>query len=89
MEIGRISNIQVVPPIVPKSAEVGPAAVIGIDNSARTDDETYTPGGGKSATGSDDESDEFLEATEEEQKDETSAAGAEVGNATRQINFFA
>jgi hypothetical protein len=51
-----------------------------VENSARTGDETYSPGGGKSARGSEDDGseDEFVDLPDEEKADPTS-----------KISFFA
>jgi hypothetical protein len=60
-----------------------------VENSARTGDETYSPSGGKSARGSEDDSseDDFVELLEE---DEAESASQQIAiTPTSQISFFA
>jgi hypothetical protein len=60
-----------------------------VENSARTGDETYSPGGGKSARGSEDDGseDEFVDLPDEEKAE--SASPTAVIDPTSKISFFA
>jgi hypothetical protein len=84
MEIGPVIGIRNVPVIKAPPADMGLSAVFDIENFARIGDETYTPNGGKSAGGREDEFDDPLD---EEEPEPGTASMA--GIPTRQISFFA
>jgi hypothetical protein len=85
MEIGPIPGIRTVPAIKAPPADLGLSAVFDIENFARIGDETYTPSGGKSAGGSEDEFDDPAEDEEEPEPQAKLRAEAPA----RQISFFA
>jgi hypothetical protein len=89
MEISPISGIRALPALKAKSADVGPAAVFDIENFVRIDDETYSPGGGKSASGAEDEAlEEEIEETEDGEEAGYAMRAAD-RKMVRKINYFA
>jgi len=84
MEISPIPGIRTMPSFKAQRMDSELSAVIDIDNCAKIGDETYTPSGGKSAGGGEDEFDDF-----EEENDEDELKAKSAGNADRQISFFA
>jgi hypothetical protein len=85
MEIGPIPGIRNVPAIKAPPADMGLSTVFDIENFARIGDETYTPSGGKSAGGREDEFDDPADDEEEPELRAKSLADAPI----RQISFFA
>ena len=82
MEIAPISGIRNLPLTKAPPANTELTAVFDIENFARIGNETYTPSGGKSAGGREDEFDD----PEEESEDQPASRHE---GPTRQINFFA
>jgi hypothetical protein len=66
MEIGPVSGVSIAPAVRPKESFLGLTDVPEVERTSRIDDETYSPGGDKAATGF--ENDEDKE--EEEGKNE-------------------
>jgi hypothetical protein len=90
MEISPISGIRALPPVKAKALELGPAEVVDIENYARIGDETYSPGGGKSASGAEEDApEEELEQTEEEQQGTGYTTRAVSRVPGPKVNFFA
>lgn len=58
MEIGPITGIRNQPTVRPRETVLDLPGVFEIDYSSRTGDETYSPSGGKAASGYDDDEDE-------------------------------
>jgi len=90
MEISPIAAIRIAPTFRSRETDLGLTDVFEIENSSRTGDETYSPSGGKAASGSEDG-----EAEDQEQEEGT-AEGEEEGKvqkaengAGREISFFA
>ncbi len=84
MEIAPISGIRNLPPRKTPVANTELNAVFDIENFARIGNETYTPSGGKSAGGREDE---FDDPEEEDQLDPEAKPQDE--GPVRQISFFA
>jgi hypothetical protein len=84
MEIGPVTGISALPVVRSLPADPELSAVFDIENFARIGDETYSPSGGKSAGGREDEFDD--PAVEDE--DEFQPQVAEPAP-PRQISFFA
>jgi hypothetical protein len=90
MEISPISGIRALPPVKAKALELGPAEVVDIENYARIGDETYSPGGGKSASGAEEDApDEELEQTEEEHQESVYTTRAVTPAPGPKVSFFA
>jgi hypothetical protein len=93
MEISPIAGIRAMPVVKAPPADTELTAVFDIDNSARTGDETWTPSNSKSGRGSEDdgsedEFEEFEDATELEEETSPRVFAAEKTEG-RQISFFA
>ena len=78
----------------PIQAALEPLPVERVENSARTGDETYSPSGGKSACGSEDDADEddTLKGDDFEMSDESDTEQTDQPteiNPSRGISFFA
>ena len=84
MEIGPVIGIRNVPVLKAPPADMGLSAVFDIENFARIGDETYSPNGGKSAGGREDEFDDPLDEEESESRINAVEEGP-----SRQISFFA
>ena len=56
MEIGPIANVHPLPVSQPKGMEIGLPAIFEVEYLGRTDDESYSPGGGKAASGYEEDS---------------------------------
>jgi hypothetical protein len=84
MEIGPITGIRSMPVVKEPPAGLGLSGVFDIENFARTGDETYTPSGGKSAGGREDEFDDPLD--EDEPQGLMRSSDDDPG---RKISFFA
>jgi len=91
MEIGPIPGVRAVQAVRPPAANAGLPAVFDIENFARIGDETYSPSGGRSAGGFEDDEDDLADATPDlEDEAEPEPAMLASGNAPgRQISFFA
>ena len=90
MEIGPISGIRPLPPVKAKAADMGLADVSDIENYVRIDDETYSPSGGKSASGEEDEAvEQDLEQPEEDQHETGYTTRAVSRVPGPKLNFFA
>ena len=73
--------------IPPRDSEL--TAVFDIENTAKTDDETYTPSSERQASAPEDEEPEE-ELAGEPDLEEAESTGSEIqGNPSRQISFFA
>lgn len=89
MEISPISGIRGLPPVKAKAVELGPAEVADIENYARIEDETYSPGGGKSAGGAEEDAPEDEpEQTEEEPQEPGYTTRAVTPAPAPKVNFF-
>ena len=89
MGITPITTLTPLPLSRALQADLDPLPMERVENSARTGDETYSPSGGRSARGSeDDASEDDLEEFEDQATDELSAHTRE-GNEPRKISFFA
>lgn len=85
MEISPIAGIVSLPVVkAPPLEDVGLVVVSDVENTARSGDETYTPSGGESAGGGEDE---FEEAPKEEESGPQAANPEE--SSPREISFFA
>jgi hypothetical protein len=84
MQIGPVIATRTMPLEKAPPADSGTAAVFDIENFARIDDETYTPSGGRSATGQEEEFDDPEELDEAERGTKAAEDGS-----SRKINFFA
>ncbi len=90
MEISPISGIRGLPPVKAKAVELGPAEVVDIENYARIWDETYSPGGGKSASGAEEDApEEEPEQAEEEQQEPGYTTRAVTPAPGPKVSFFA
>ncbi len=85
MEISPISGIRNLPVAKAPPADAGLSAVFDIENFARIGDETYSPGGGKSAGGREDEFDDPADDADEPQPEFMAREDGQI----RQISFFA
>ncbi len=89
MSITPITNLTQLPQPRTVGSQLEPPPMERVENSARTGDETYSPSGGKSSRGSEDDgSEEELENLPEEEESESGTQPAAVAP-TSQINFFA
>jgi hypothetical protein len=89
MGITPITNLTPLPLARSLQADLDPLPMERVENSARTGDETYSPSGGRSARGSEDDvSEDDLEEFEDQVADESSAHPRE-GSEPRKISFFA
>lgn len=89
MGITPITNLTPLPLARSIQADIEPLPMERVENSARTGDETYSPSGGKSARGSeDDASDDDLEQLDDEVGSEPAAPSPNAGQ-PRPISFFA
>jgi hypothetical protein len=94
MGIGPITNLMPLPVARSIQGDLDPLPMERVESSAKTGDETYSPSGGKSARGSEDDAPdedalhEELFATEEEPGVET-AVGPRTSAPPRTISFFA
>jgi hypothetical protein len=90
MEISPISVVRIAPMIRSKETDLGLTDVFEIERSSRSDDETYSPGGNKAASGFED--DENTAGNEQETDSEAEAkpkAEESQDGATGQISIFA
>lgn len=81
MEIGPVAGVRAIPTVKEPPADVGLSGVFDIENFARIGDETYTPSGGKSAGGREDEFDDPLQEDQPQ-------PGAQNDALSRKISFF-
>jgi len=89
MGISPIVNLTPLPLARTIPADLDPMPMERVDKSSRTRDETYSPGGGKSARGSeDDASEDDQEQLEDEAGSEPAVPSGE-GIQPRPISFFA
>jgi hypothetical protein len=89
MGIGPITNLMTLPVARSIQGDLDPLPMERVESSAKTGDETYSPSGGKSARGSeDDASDDTLQESLEDTLDDAPASSTEVLE-TGQISFFA
>jgi hypothetical protein len=88
MGISPITNLTQLPQPRSVGSELEPPPMERVENSARTGDETYSPSGGKSARGSEDDGseDEFENLPEEVAESASQPAAI---TPTNQISFFA
>jgi hypothetical protein len=84
MEIGPVTSIRALPVVRPLPADPELSGVFDIENFARIGDETYSPSGGKSAGGGEDEFDD--PAVEDEDEFQPRVADPAPPH---QISFFA
>jgi hypothetical protein len=80
MGIGPIANLMPLPPARSIQAALDPLPMERVAPSARTGDETYSPNGGKSARGSEDDASEeelepFDRLSDEEAVDQSGESG--------------
>ena len=90
MEISPISVVRITPMIRSKETDLGLTDVFEIERSSRSGDETYSPSGGKAASGSED--DENTAGNEQEADSEAEAkpkAEESQDGATGKISIFA
>jgi hypothetical protein len=89
MGIISITNLAPLPPARSIGSELEPVPTARVENSARTGDETYSPSGGKSARGSEDNAseDEIEDLIDEEEEQPT--PGPSATDPSRQVSFFA
>ena len=94
MGITPISNLAPLPLARSVQADLEPLPMERVENSARTGDETYSPSGGKSARGSeddtseDDASEDNIDQLEDDAGSEPAAPSREAGQ-PRSVSFFA
>ena len=89
MGIGPIANLMPLPLARSIQAALDPLPMERVAASARTGDETYSPNGGKSARGSEDEaSDEELDSFERLSDEQAGDQSGETGSPSV-ISFFA
>ena len=94
MGITPIINLAPLPVARSVQSDMDPLPMERVENSSRTGDETYSPGGGKSARGSEDDAREesAFESASDEESDESgveqTAQSSEPGQ-PRAISFFA
>jgi len=89
MGISPVTNLTLRPLARSVLAELDPAPMERVDKSSRIRDETYSPSGGKSARGSeDDASEDDREQLEDEAGSEPAASSSETIE-PRPISFFA
>lgn len=89
MGIGPIANLMPLPLARSIQGAMDPLPMERVENAARTGDETYSPNGGKSARGSEDDASEeelepFTRPEDEEGTDQSGESGP-----PRVISFFA
>jgi hypothetical protein len=89
MEISPISGIRALPVLKPRSNEAELAFLPDVQESARMDDETYTPSDEEqeSAAGAEPE-EEFTDAPDGDEREQQDAPAIQPG-AERAISFFA
>ncbi|HEY1159842.1 MAG TPA: hypothetical protein VGE83_04385 [Terracidiphilus sp.] len=89
MGITPITNLTPLPLSRSIEPDLEPLPMARVENSARTGDETYSPGNGKSARGSEDDApeDDFDDLGDDGQEELTSQPTAY--SQARQISFFA
>ena len=88
MEISPISVVRIAPVIRSKQNDLGLTDIFEIERSSRSDDETYTPGGNKAASGFEDDEDqaeEQEETADEANPEEAADSSGEPGA----LNYFA
>jgi hypothetical protein len=90
MGIGPITSLTPLPIARSIQADLDPLPIDRVENSARAGDETYSPSGGKSARGSEDDvsAQDDLEDTEGEAAVEISGPSSEASQ-PGSISFFA
>ncbi len=64
MEISPISVVRIAPTFRSRETDLGLTDIFEIENSTRTGDETYSPGGNKAGSGFDDDEDKADEQEE-------------------------
>jgi hypothetical protein len=89
MGISPVTNLIPLPVARSTQGDLDPLPMERVESSARTGDETYSPSGGKSARGSEDDGpeDEVIEGELMALDDESGGAGATAE--PRTISFFA
>jgi hypothetical protein len=89
MGITPISNLTELPLPRAVASELEPLPMARVENTSRTNDETYSPSNGKSVRGSEDnESEDKLDDLPDEEEAESASQPAVITQ-TSQINFFA
>lgn len=90
MGITPITAIHLGSTFKPRDRELGQTEIFEIENSSRTGDETYSPGGNKSASGFEDEEEGLMEQEDadglDDAKPEATKSAEETGG---EISFFA
>jgi hypothetical protein len=89
MGITPITSLTLLPQARSIQADLDPLPMERVENSARTGDETYSPSGGKSTRGSEDDASEDGVDDLVEEPGEEAATEPGVALQSRPINFFA
>lgn len=90
MEISPITTVRIAPVIRSRKNDLALTEVFELEGSSRTDDETYSPGGNKSASGFEDDEEMAGEQAEADSEAEAkSISGQAAEDTTREISFFA
>ncbi|HXR38150.1 MAG TPA: hypothetical protein VN776_03630 [Terracidiphilus sp.] len=89
MGISPITNLTPLPVARAIQADLDPLPMERVENSARTGDETYSPSGGKSARGSEDDASEDDAEQFDDKAGSGPAAPSSESTHPRPISFFA
>jgi hypothetical protein len=89
MGITPIANLMPLPVARLVQGEMDPLPMERVQSSSRTGDETYSPSGGKSARGSEDDTFEESPRNSDDDSTEGQAAQSSPTSVPRKISFFA
>jgi hypothetical protein len=88
MEISPISGIRALPVLKAPPANPELTALSDIEGLTRIGDETYTPSGGKSASGAEEDDEELIDEPELDEPEQTATTPSQAGPGGA-ISFFA
>jgi hypothetical protein len=89
MEISPITAVRLAPTYRPKKANHELTEVFEVESSSRADDESYSPGGDRAASGSEESEDTFEEPVESNLQDGPEPKSQAPDGAGQEISFFA
>jgi hypothetical protein len=90
MEISPITAVRLAPAFRSRETDLGLTDIFEIEKSSRTDDETYSPGGSRAASGFDDDEDHADDQEDSDSQDEAAPkAETTVEGEGREISIFA
>ncbi|MGA2216844.1 MAG: hypothetical protein ABSG51_02075 [Terracidiphilus sp.] len=89
MEISPIAGVRAMPVMRTPPSDTDLPAVFDIENSAKTDDETYTPSDGRQGSAAEDEEPEEELSAEPDLEEPESQGRPMQAKTGRQISFFA